>query len=459
MIAALRADHSQQKSVESSRKLMTTLRSKAIWLPLIVAFVGVTSLSSESPGAANPQADSTVAPTPPMGWNSWNTFGKNIDQTMLRQVVDAIVSSGMKDAGYTYVTVDDGWQLRTRDAQGNLQHDPNRFPDGMKELGNYIHSKGLKFGIYTSAGVKTCQRLEGSYGHEEQDVRQFASWGVDFVKVDWCCTRPDYLLDEERKCPGEHAPDYGTTGQKELYQRWHIAISNVGRPIVLSICEWGIGKPWLWGAETGNMWRTTQDILPCRACKKSWWGLGWEHILDQQVGLERYSSVGHWNDPDMLVVGVKDLSNVDGRAHFSFWSLLAAPLIAGNDPRAMSKETKEILTNAEVIAVNQDPLGIQGKRIRRSGSAEIWIRQLSNQSFAVILFNRSAQSRKIRLTYGDLGVPSGNDYEIRDLWEKRDLGHFAGEYLRQVPPYDVVMLKITPPSTADNYFRLPLRQD
>ena len=175
----------------------------------------------------------------------------------------------------------------------------------MKELGNYIHSKGLKFGIYTSAGVKTCQGLRVVMATKSRTCANLhlgvwtsSRWtGVVLVQL--------YLLDEERKCPGEHAPDYGTTGQKELYQRWHIAISNVGRPIVLSICEWGIGKPWLWGAETGNMWRITQDILPCRACKKSWWGLGWEHILDQQVGLERYSSVGHWNDPDMLVVGVK----------------------------------------------------------------------------------------------------------------------------------------------------------
>jgi alpha-galactosidase len=429
---------------------METHFYKTLCLGLILLSVGLRSPLAKGADSQQSPAGQPVALTPPMGWSSWNTFGKEIHEEMVRQVVDALVSSGMTGAGYTYVNIDDGWQLGMRDATGNLQHDPKRFPSGMKALGDYIHSKGLKFGIYTSAGVQTCQRLEGSYGHEQQDVQQFASWGVDFVKVDWCCTRPDYLADEERKCPAENDLDYGKTGQKELYQRWHVAVSHASRPMVLSICEWGVGKPWIWGAETGNMWRTTMDILPCRVCRKSWWGLGWQRILDQQVGLEHYSSRGHWNDPDMLVVGVKHLSDADGRAHFSFWSLLAAPLIAGNDPRAMSAGTRGILTNPEVIAVNQDPLGVQGKRMRKNGMTEVWTRPLSNQALAVILFNRSDEPQTVRVSYSDLAAQIDTRYEIRDLWKRKDIGVFSGEYVKTIPPHDVVMLKMTPIVTSNN---------
>jgi len=429
---------------------MKTRFPRTFCIGLILMSVGLCSLLAKSPESPQTTTEFQLALTPPMGWSSWNTFGKDIHEEMVRQVADTLVSSGMKDAGYTYVNIDDGWQLGTRDAEGNLQYDPRKFPSGMKALGDYIHSKGLKFGIYTSAGVQTCMRLEGSYGYEEQDVQRFASWGVDFVKVDWCCTRLDYLSDKERKCPRENDQDYGKAGQKELYWRWHLAVSHARHPIVLSICEWGLGKPWLWGAETGNMWRTTMDILPCRACKKSWWGLGWQHILDQQVGLESYSSRGHWNDPDMLVVGVKGLSNLDGRAHFSFWSLLAAPLIAGNDPRAMSAQTRAILTNPEVIAVDQDPLGVQGKRIRTNSATEIWTRPLLNQALAVILFNRSDEPRTIRVSYRDLAANMRSEYEIRDLWKRKDIGLFSGKYVNTISPHDVVMLKMTPVAASNN---------
>jgi alpha-galactosidase len=213
--------------------------------------------------------------------------------------------------------------------------------------------------------------------------------------------------------------------------------------MVLSICEWGIGKPWLWGAETGNLWRTTQDILPCRTCRKSWWGLGWQRILDQQVGLGSYSRPGHWNDPDMLVVGVKDLSEQDGRAHFSFWSLLAAPLIAGNDPRSMSQATKAILTNKEVIAVNQDPLGLQGRRVRKRGGTEIWVKELVGGARSLVLFNRSDSARTIQIVAEDVS-PLGLRYGMRDLWKKQDLGEFSGKYRITVAAHDVVMLRMTP---------------
>jgi alpha-galactosidase len=258
---------------------------------LLLAAVAAGAPPSETPGVS-------VAATPPMGWSSWNTFEKNIDEKLIRQSVHAIVSSGLKDAGYQYVNIDDGWQSATRGQDGNLQSDPQRFPGGMKVLGDYIHSKGSRFGIYTSAGVKICMRYEGSYNFEEQDTRQFAAWGVDFVKVDWCCTHPKHL--EDRKCPRDERQDYALGGQEEIYKRWRAAFAKVDRPIVLSICEWGLGKPWLWGEGVGNMWRTTMDILPCRDCKKSWWAIGWERILDQQAGLERYAGPATGTTPICL---------------------------------------------------------------------------------------------------------------------------------------------------------------
>ena len=350
----------------------------------------------------------------------------------------------MKAAGYKYVNLDDGWQLGGRDRNGNLQWDAKKFPEGMKALGDYLHSRGLLFGIYTSAGVQTCMRYEGSYDHELQDVRQFASWGVDFVKVDWCCTHPKHLADKNRGCPRSDPHDYGDTGQKELYQRWQIAFSQVSRPMIFSICEWGTGKPWLWAPAMGNMWRTTEDIVPCRDCRKSWWGLGWEPILDQQAGLERYAGPGHWNDPDMLIVGVKDLNEKDARAHFSFWCLLAAPLIAGNDPRHMPDETQGILTNREAIAVDQDPLGMQGRRILKTASTEVWARTLANRAHAVILFNRSGLPRTIAFRDRDLGIQTGTRYEMNDVWGKREPAPFTGTFEAVVPPHEIVFLTLKP---------------
>ena len=398
-------------------------------------------------GYCMPAESAPVALTPPMGWNSWNTFKKNIDEKLVHQAANALVSSGMQAAGYKYVTIDDGWQLATRNGNGDLQYDPQKFPEGMKALGDYIHSKGLLFGIYTSAGVKTCMRYEGSYDHELQDVQRFASWGVDFVKVDWCCTHPKHLADKNRSCPANDAQDYGTTGQKELYQRWSSAISHVRRPIVLSICEWGTGKPWLWAPKVGNMWRTTEDILPCRDCKKSWWGLGWRPILDQQAGLARYAGPGHWNDPDMLIVGVDGLSTLDARAHFSFWCLLAAPLIAGNDPRSMSPETHRILTNKEAIAVDQDPLGIEGRRIRENQSTEVWVKPLSHGAWAVILFNRSNLRHTIAFQHSDADMPKDARYAIRDVWTGKQWDESAAGFSKDVPPQDILFVVLTPQST------------
>lgn len=419
-------------NITRSAKSMTSF---ALW----ILFASLPSVAADV---------SPVALTPPMGWSSWNTFGKDINEQLVHQAAEALLSSGMKDAGYRYINLDDGWQLAGRDGNGDLRWDPKKFPAGMKALGDYLHSRGLLFGIYTSAGVQTCMRFEGSYDHEQQDVRQFAAWGVDFVKVDWCCTHPKHLADPHRGCPRNDPHDYGNTGQKELYQRWHVAFSQVARPMVFSICEWGTGKPWLWAPAMGNMWRTTEDIVACRDCRKSWWGLGWEPILDQQVGLEPFAGPGHWNDPDMLIVGVKNLDQRDARAHFSFWCLLAAPLIAGNDPRHMSEETHRILTNREAIAVDQDPSGRQGRRILKTDSTEVWTRPLANEGNAIILFNRSNQSRTIGLSGRDLGIQAGTRYEIHDLWEDRNLGPFAGRFERIVAPHDILFVTITPAKVA-----------
>jgi alpha-galactosidase len=334
-----------------------------------------------------------------------------------------MVASGMKDAGYEFIVIDDCWQV-DRDSQGNILADPKRFPSGMKALADYVHSKGLKFGLYSDAGTKTCQGRPGSRGYEYQDARTYAEWGVDYLKYDWC--------------------NHGTQSAVDSYRIMRDALYAAGRPIVFSICEWGSNKPWLWAGEIGNLWRTTEDILDCWDCKEDWGGAGWTLILDKQVGLEVYAGPGHWNDPDMLEVGNKGLTINESRAHFSFWCLLAAPLMAGNDLRGMSKEIVEILTNKEVIEVDQDTLGKQGIRVRDDGDLEVWAKQLADGSRAVILFNRGKAEAKIAVSWPEIGYTSPLKAKVRDLWKKKDLGEFTGNFSATVPPHDVVMVRITP---------------
>jgi alpha-galactosidase len=364
-----------------------------------------------------------AALTPPMGWNSWNKFACNVDENLIKEMADAMVASGMKDAGYEFIVIDDCWQV-DRDSQGNILADPKRFPSGMKALADYVHSKGLKFGLYSDAGIKTCQGRPGSRGYEYQDARTYAEWGVDYLKYDWC--------------------NHGTQSAVDSYRIMRDALYAAGRPIVFSICEWGSNKPWLWAGEIGNLWRTTEDILDCWDCKEDWGGAGWTLILDKQVGLEVYAGPGHWNDPDMLEVGNKGLTINESRAHFSFWCLLAAPLMAGNDLRGMSKEIVEILTNKEVIEVDQDTLGKQGIRVRDDGDLEVWAKQLADGSRAVILFNRGKAEAKIAVSWPEIGYTSPLKAKVRDLWKKKDLGEFTGNFSATVPPHDVVMVRITP---------------
>ena len=364
-----------------------------------------------------------LAQTPPMGWNSWNKFGCNVSEDLIKSIADGMVASGMKDAGYQYVVIDDCWQV-SRDTDGNIVPDPQRFPSGMKVLGDYIHSKGLKFGIYSDAGEKTCAGRPGSMGHEYQDALRYANWGVDYLKYDWCNT--------------------GKRNAEEAYATMRDALKAAGRPIVFSMCEWGTSRPWQWAQGIAHLWRSTGDIQDCWDCGKSWGGMGVVHIIDLQADLYPYAGPGHWNDPDMLEVGNKGLSPAESRAHFSFWALFAAPLIAGNDLRAMSPETVEILTNKEVIAVDQDLLGMQGRKVRDNGPQEVWMKPLADGSRAVILFNRGTEPSDIAVSWEEIGLPTAGKGLVRDLWRKADLGAFAGRHQAKVPPHDVVMLRVTP---------------
>lgn len=364
-----------------------------------------------------------LVPTPPMGWNSWNKFGCDVDENLIKEVADAMVSSGMKDAGYEYIVIDDCWQV-DRDKEGNIIPDPKRFPSGMKALADYIHSLDLKFGIYSDAGIKTCQGRPGSRGYEFQDARAYAAWEIDYLKYDWC--------------------NHGTQNPVDSYRLMRDALYKAGRPIVFSICEWGANKPWLWAKDIGHLWRTTEDILDCWGCRTDWGGMGWPMILDLQDGLEIYSGPGHWNDPDMLEVGNDSLTVSESRAHFSLWCLLAAPLMAGNDIRSMSKDVVEILTNKEVIAVDQDPMGKQGHKVRDDGDLEVWARPLHDGSRAVVLFNRGEKEDNIKVDWTEIGYTSHLNAKVRDLWQHKNLGEFSHSFSASVPSHDCVMIIVAP---------------
>jgi alpha-galactosidase len=370
-----------------------------------------------------------LALTPPMGWNSWNKFACNVSEDMIREMADGMVKSGMKDAGYQYVVIDDCWQV-TRDESGNIVADPYRFPSGIKALADYVHSLGLKFGIYSDAGSKTCAGRPGGLGHEYQDAVQYAAWGVDYLKYDWCNTT--------------------TQDAKASYANIRAALDAAGRPIVLSICEWGKAQPWLWGKEVGgNLWRTTGDIQDRWSGKKEWkpgdcCSYGVVDIADAEAELYSYAGPGHWNDPDMLEVGNGGMTDVEYRSHFSLWAILAAPLIAGNDLRSMRPEIRDILTNKEVIAINQDPLGMQGRRVSKSGDREAWAKQLQDGSRAVVLLNRGASAQNAVVTWQEIGYPDHLSASVRDLWEHKDLSKTAGKFGATVPSHGVVMVTVKP---------------
>jgi len=369
-----------------------------------------------------------LASTPPMGWNSWNKFACNVNEDLIRQTADAMVASGMKAAGYQYVVIDDCWQVE-RDGDGNIIADAKRFPSGMKALAGYVHAKGLKFGLYSDAGTMTCQGRPGSRGYEYQDARQYAAWGVDYLKFDWCNT--------------------STQDARSSYELMRSALDASGRAIVLSICEWGTAKPWLWANGVGNLWRTTGDISDRWQGREKWpdgscCSNGMIDILDQQIGLESFAGPGHWNDPDMLEIGNGGMTTVEDRAHFSLWAILAAPLIAGNDLRDMKPEIREILTHQEVIAVDQDPAGIEGRRVRKNGNLEVWSKLLHDGSRAVVLLNRGTEDGEISVPWEDLGYPAHLKAQVRDLWQGSDLGERKGKFSAMVAPHSVVMVTVRP---------------
>jgi alpha-galactosidase len=363
-----------------------------------------------------------LALTPPMGWNSWNKFACNVDERIVRGVADAIVTSGMKDAGYRYVVVDDCWH-GPRDSDGFITADRERFPSGIKALADYAHSKGLKFGIYSDAGRQTCGSRPGSQGHEYQDAITYARWGVDYLKYDWCNT--------------------GTRNAEEAYKLMADALRASGRDIVLSICEWGTNKPWLWAQNVGNLWRTTGDITDKWFGKFDYsWGVA--SIVDMNEPLWPYAGPGHWNDPDMLEIGNGGLTDAEYRSHFSLWAMMAAPLMAGNDVANMDDATRAILLNREVIAVDQDPLGVQGRRVWKQGDREVWVKPLSGGRRALLLFNRGETPAEIEAQWEQLGYPARMKARIRDLWAHRDLPDARGRFAALVPPHGVQMVLVTP---------------
>jgi alpha-galactosidase len=356
-----------------------------------------------------------LAKTPPMGWNSWNKFQTKIDDKTVRGIADAMVASGMKDAGYRYVIIDDGWEWK-RDENGHIVLNPN-FPD-MKALADYVHSKGLKLGIYSTPGPTTCGGYEGSYAHEEQDAKSYAEWGIDYLKYDWCSASRLY---QEKD-------------MQAAYQKMGEALQKSGRKIVYALCQYGREHVEKWGPSVGaNLWRTSGDI------SDRYSSMAKNGFVASD--LAPYAAPGHWNDPDMLEIGNGGMTAAEYRTHFSLWAMLAAPLIAGNDLRDMTEETKQILMNKEVIAVDQDPLGKGGYRVAKNGETEVWVKPLEKNSYAVALFNRGAAEAEVAVQWADLKL-SGK-FKGRDLWAHTDLGALANGYSAKVPSHGVVMIRLT----------------
>ncbi|MFC4477103.1 glycoside hydrolase family 27 protein [Flavobacterium chungangensis] len=378
-----------------------------------------------------------LAMTPPMGWNSWNTFATNIDEKLVKETADIMVSSGLAAAGYNYIVLDDGWMTHERDANGDLVPDPEKFPSGMKALIDYVHNKGLKFGLYNCAGTKTCAGYPGTRGYEYQDARFYAKLGIDFLKYDWCNTE-------------------GITA-KEAYATMSNALKTAGRPIVFSLCEWGDNQPWEWGKPIGNLWRISGDIYPCFDCEfkhpENWSSWGFMKIADMRKDIRKYSGPDHWNDFDMMEVG-NEMNDTEDKTHFAMWCMLSSPLFTGNDYRKMSKETLAILTNKELLSVNQDKLGIQGFKSAILDGVEVWVKPLSDGAWAVSFVNRTETSKKVNFDWkknnikdADFGYEadfSKTIFKIKDLWENKEIGNTKKAFVAEIASHDVIALKLIP---------------
>ncbi|WP_432977887.1 NPCBM/NEW2 domain-containing protein [Dactylosporangium sp. CA-233914] len=394
-------------------KRALTAAATALGLAVCAAVPLVVTAVSPAAAAATPQPGPLTAPV--MGWNSWNRFGCDIDENLIKATADAMVSTGLRDSGYTYVDIDDCWMAGTRDAQGRLQPDPVRFPGGIAALADYVHARGLKLGIYSSAGTATCQGLPASLDHEVTDAQTWASWGVDLLKYDNCNNQGRPAIDR--------------------YKAMGDALKASGRPIVYSLCNWGNDQPWVFGPNVGgSSWRTTDDI------NASWGSI--TSILDQQAGLEPFARKGYYNDPDMLEVGNGSLTQDENVAHFSLWSLLSAPLLLGNDLRSVSASTLGILRNADVIAVNRDWGGSQGRRIADVGDQEVWAKPMSDGSVAVVLFNRGAAPATIATTAAELGLAGSSSYTTKNLWTGATAST-AGALSASVAAHGVAMFRVT----------------
>jgi len=410
--------------------VMSSQQRKSLWFVVVAIVVGSTGFVQ-----ANPLSNKDAwAPTPPMGWNAWNCFGPNIDQEKILSIADAMVASGMKDAGYQFVVIDDAWEqgrvkgfdfnkvdeIPGRDENGVILVDTKKFPEGLKFVSDYMHAKGLRFGIYTGPGTATCQSCPASGGYEQSDIHSFVGWGVDYIKLDWCvCSKS--------------AP--------EVLPLWRKLLDECGRPIVLSVNAGG-DHEYLKGV--ANLWRTTSDIMPRWTWKKGEFRMMMSvlDVIDSQVGLEKFHGPGHWCDADMLQVGNGDLTEEENRAHFSMWCLLGAPLMAGNDLRSMSESTRLILTNREAIAVDQDPAGRMGQRVRIiKPGVEIWAKRLQPYAAqAVVLLNRSEQAEDMTVDLVDLGIKG--EVFVRDLWQHKDRGLFSKSFSAKVAPHACVMIKM-----------------
>jgi alpha-galactosidase len=376
-----------------------------------------------------------LAITPPMGWNSWNTFQTNISEKLVMEIADDMIKNGMKDAGYIYIVLDDGWMAKERNKNGDLVPDPQKFPNGLKPVIEYVHAKGLKFGLYNCAGTLTCAGYPGTRGYEYQDARYYASLEVDYLKYDWCNTE------------GINA--------KEAYKTMSNALKIAGRPIIFSLCEWGDNQPWFWAKDIGHLWRISGDIYNCFDCIKdhgTWKSWGVTYIIDMRKNIRQYAGPDHWNDPDMMEVG-HGMSASEDRAHFSMWCMLAAPLIAGNDLREMSKETIATLTDKEAIAIDQDALGVQAYLYQQKDSVDTWIKPLANNEVAICFLNRS--KKPVTVTYDFNQQPvidtfsktninfQTTPYTIRDTWMKKEMGNTSKPLTVNVQGHDVVMLRLS----------------
>lgn len=378
-----------------------------------------------------------LADRPPMGWNSWNKFACNINEELIREVADAMVESGLADVGYVYINLDDCWHAAERDENGFPQCDTVRFPSGMKALTDYVHSKGLKIGIYSDAGRRTCGGRFGSFGHEYQDALQYARWGFDYLKYDWC--------------ESENINPVGA------YTLMRDALRAAGRPILFSMCEWGNNKPWEWASEVGHMWRTTGDIgLSFREqiVHDTWEQNSVLRCIDLNAPLRKYAGPGHWNDPDMLEVG-NGLSVNQDRAHFTMWCMMASPLILGNDIRSMSDETAAIILDKEVIAINQDALGVQGLRYRVEGDLEIWFKPLVDGNWAMCLLNRGLEPIEYKIDWQSFNFTDDEvsklstsfdkiRYDVYDLWRGGESFTTRKSIKVVVPAEDVILYRLVP---------------